>query len=112
MIVMLISLTSFSQSKSIWKSIKESEVSSQAKVSRNSTPRNFELYQLDLNALKATLLNAPLRDIKGISKIVIESNSQLLVLGAHGHKGIKDLLFGSTVEAVRHKLDIPVLVVK
>ncbi len=49
---------------------------------------------------------------KGISKIVIETNSQLLVLGAHGHKGIKDLLFGSTVEAVRHKLDIPVLVVK
>jgi hypothetical protein len=72
MIVMLISLTSFSQSKSLWRSVKESEVTSQEKVRRNSTPRNFELFQLDLNSLKALLINAPLRDSKGKSKLIIE----------------------------------------
>lgn len=72
MILVLVSFTSFSQSKSVWKSINDSEVSSLAKVSRNSIPRNFELLQLDLNALKATLLNAPMRDSKEISKVVIE----------------------------------------
>ncbi len=33
-------------------------------------------------------------------------------MGAHGHKGLKDLIFGTTVEGVRHKVMIPVLVVK
>jgi manganese transport protein len=32
-------------------------------------------------------------------------------MGAHGHKGFKDLLFGTTVDAVRHKVKIPVLIV-
>ncbi|WP_396157773.1 reprolysin-like metallopeptidase [Flavobacterium sp.] len=72
LIVMLISLTSYSQSKSLWKLVKESEVTSQEKVRRNSTPRNFELYQLDLNSFKALLINAPLRDSKGKSKLIIE----------------------------------------
>jgi len=35
----------------------------------------------------------------------------MLVMGAHGHKGIKDYIFGETIESVRHKLSIPVLIV-
>ena len=35
----------------------------------------------------------------------------MLVIGAHGHSGLKDLIYGQTVDAVRHELDIPVLVV-
>jgi len=34
------------------------------------------------------------------------------VMGAHGHKFLKDLIFGATVDTVRHRVDIPVLVVK
>jgi len=72
MILTLISLTSFSQSESIWKSIKASEVTSLVKVKRNSMPRNFEVFQLDLNSLRATLLKAPMRDSKETSRVVIE----------------------------------------
>jgi subtilisin-like proprotein convertase family protein len=72
MIVLLVSTASFSQSKSIWKSINESELSTQAKVNRSSFPRNFELFQLDLEALKASLATAPKRDSKGKSKLIIE----------------------------------------
>ena len=36
----------------------------------------------------------------------------LLVMGAHGHKGLKDIIFGTTINAVRHDLDIPILVVR
>jgi manganese transport protein len=36
----------------------------------------------------------------------------LIVMGAHGHKGIKDLIFGTTINAVRHNLKIPLLVVR
>jgi manganese transport protein len=35
----------------------------------------------------------------------------LVVMGAHGHRGLKDLIFGTTISAVRHKLRVPLLVV-
>ena len=36
----------------------------------------------------------------------------LIIMGAHGHKGIKDLIFGTTINAVRHNLKVPLLVVR
>ncbi|MCX2480353.1 Nramp family divalent metal transporter [Pedobacter sp. MC2016-15] len=47
-----------------------------------------------------------------IAEISKNNGLQLLVMGAHGHKGLKDLIFGTTVESVRHKVTIPVLVVR
>lgn len=47
-----------------------------------------------------------------IAKIVNKSDIDFLVMGAHGHKGFKDLIFGSTVDTVRHNVKIPVLVVR
>ena len=49
--------------------------------------------------------------IKEIVRIVRESNAEMLVMGAHRHTGLKDYLFGETIEAVRHELPIPVLIV-
>lgn len=46
-----------------------------------------------------------------IVRLVKESGAELLVIGAHGHSGIKDWLYGSTIDVVRHKLKIPVLIV-
>ena len=48
---------------------------------------------------------------KEIIRIAKESNADMLVIGAHGHSGIKDLIYGETTDAVRHGLSIPVLVV-
>ncbi len=49
--------------------------------------------------------------VKEIVRIVTEKNADILVIGAHGHRGVKDILYGQTVNAVRHELKIPVLVV-
>lgn len=49
---------------------------------------------------------------KAISSIVKESEIDFLVMGAHGHRAIKDLIFGTTVEAVRHQVNIPVLIIR
>ncbi len=49
---------------------------------------------------------------QGISKIVNQSGAELLVIGAHGHRGIKDLIYGETINNVRHLVKIPVLVVQ
>src|SRR5215470_17441126 len=35
----------------------------------------------------------------------------LIVMGAHGHRGVKDLMFGNTINAVRHEVSVPVLAV-
>jgi manganese transport protein len=35
----------------------------------------------------------------------------LIVMGAHGHRGLKDLIFGNTINGVRHEARAPVLVV-
>ncbi|WP_330442433.1 Nramp family divalent metal transporter [Flavobacterium sp. C4GT6] len=40
------------------------------------------------------------------------SHYDILILGAHGHNWIKDIIFGTTVDAVRHKVKIPVLIIK
>ena len=49
--------------------------------------------------------------VKEIVRIVKENDADMLVIGAHGHTGLKDLIYGETVNAVRHELKIPVLVV-
>jgi manganese transport protein len=49
---------------------------------------------------------------KVITKAVEETNADLLVLGAHGHQGLKDFIFGATANSVRHRVRIPVLIVK
>lgn len=48
---------------------------------------------------------------KAIPAIVSAGDFDLLILGSHGHSGFKDLLFGTTVNKVRHRVGIPVLVV-
>ena len=35
-----------------------------------------------------------------------------MAMGAHGHTGFKDLIFGTTINAVRHQVKVPLLVVK
>jgi manganese transport protein len=49
---------------------------------------------------------------KELVRMVDEEKIDLLLMGGHGHRGIKDLLFGSTVAPVRHELRIPVIIVR
>lgn len=46
-----------------------------------------------------------------IVRITREEKAGLLVMGAHGHRGMEDILYGDTINKVRHELRIPVLVV-
>ncbi len=49
---------------------------------------------------------------KSIPKKVKQFNADLLVMGAHGHHLLKDLIFGTTVDSVRHRVQIPVFIVR
>ena len=49
---------------------------------------------------------------KEIVRYARDIQPDLLVMGAHGHGGFKDLIFGNTINPVRHELNIPILVVR
>lgn len=46
-----------------------------------------------------------------IPEIIKAQQMDLLIMGAHGHQTIKDILLGTTIDEVRHKIKIPLLVV-
>ncbi|MBI1803300.1 MAG: Nramp family divalent metal transporter [Ignavibacteriae bacterium] len=47
-----------------------------------------------------------------IVKLAGETKVDILVMGGHRHRGLKDIIFGASISEVRHKLSIPVLVVQ
>ena len=49
---------------------------------------------------------------KAIPAIINQNNFDLLIMGAHGHTLVKDIIFGTTVDTVRHRVQVPVLVVR
>ncbi len=52
--------------------------------------------------------NSPAREI---ATAVQELQPDLLVMASHGHRGFKDLIFGTTINSVRHHVKIPMLIV-
>ena len=52
------------------------------------------------------------RPNKVIPNIINAGNFDILVMGTHGHTGFKDLIFGTTVDKLRHKISIPLFIVK
>lgn len=53
-------------------------------------------------------LGDPPREILKLAK---EQNCDLIAMTTHGHRLIGDILFGSTIEYVRHRTHIPLLVI-
>ena len=49
--------------------------------------------------------------VNEIARLTTESNADMLIMGSHLHRGFMDYLYGETVDKVRHKVKIPVLVV-
>ncbi len=46
-----------------------------------------------------------------IARICKVENLELLIVGSHGHKILGDIIYGSTVNEVRHRVKIPVLAI-
>jgi manganese transport protein len=46
-----------------------------------------------------------------IARICKQDEIELLIVGSHGHKFLKDIVYGSTVNEVRHKVRVPVLAI-
>ncbi len=49
---------------------------------------------------------------KAIVRCAAQIQPDLVIMGAHGHRSLKDILFGTTIDPVRHDLEIPILIVR
>ena len=49
---------------------------------------------------------------QGILKAAEDQKCDLIAMTAHGHRLLGDLLYGSTINEVRHKAQVPVLLVR
>ncbi|TRW22787.1 iron/manganese transporter [Flavobacterium zepuense] len=81
----------------------------------NSDKEYLDQYKKSLEELGYTVstrlsFGSPKKEIPKI--ITTDDTFDILILGAHGHNFFKDLIFGTTVDAVRHKVKIPVLIIK
>jgi nucleotide-binding universal stress UspA family protein len=47
----------------------------------------------------------------GILKIADDENCDLIAMTTHGHRFLKDLIYGNTITQVRHRAQVPVLLV-
>ncbi|MDP1747633.1 MAG: Nramp family divalent metal transporter [Bacteroidota bacterium] len=79
-----------------------------------SDKENLEKYRLELVS-KGYKIETKLgfgNPKKSIPEIVNNTSCDLLVMGAHGHRALKDMIFGTTLDAVRHNVKVPVLIVR
>jgi manganese transport protein len=67
--------------------------------------------RLQENGCKVTTVLGFGSSKKVIPNLVLEHQAQLLVMGGHGHRTFRDLIFGETVNYVRHRVEVPVLIV-
>jgi manganese transport protein len=79
-----------------------------------SDTENLEKYKSNLEELgyKIEITIGYGSAAKAICEVVNAKELDLLVMGVHGHSGISDIIFGTTVEKVRHRVKIPVLIIK
>lgn len=51
------------------------------------------------------------KPVQELVRLMSEFGADLVVLGAHGHRFLSDLIYGSTADALRHRISCSVLVV-
>ena len=78
---------------------------------RDQAQLDTYVQQLRDNGYDATSALGYKNRAKEIVRLVKECEAEMLVVGAHGHSGLKDIIYGETVNTVRHSLKIPVLMV-
>jgi len=89
------------------------EMSSTAEVKAGRDYLSSVLQELEKQSVKAELLiYHSNRAADEIIRAAREYKVDLIVMGSHGHGRLGDLIYGETIERVRHSVPVPLLVVK
>ena len=82
---------------------------------REKASEYLESYQKDL--IDSGIKNTKILFLSGepefqLAKEINEGSYDLVAMGTHGHKGFKDLLYGSVSTSLKHHVKTPLLLVK
>jgi len=79
----------------------------------HSDQERLEVYTTELTELGVeTSFDLGFGDpVAGLVELVERHRPDLVVLGSHGHRGVADFVHGTSVERLRHRIQVPVLVV-
>lgn len=86
--------------------LKESDEMKQDKAYLQETAKKLESEGLKVSVLLA-LGNPP----EEILEVAEKESCNLIAMTSHGHRFLGDVFYGSTIEEVRHKATIPILVI-
>ena len=50
--------------------------------------------------------------VQALSELIIRHEADIAVFGSHGHRGIRDLIFGTTANRVKDRVAIPILIAR
>ena len=59
-----------------------------------------------------TAITHSVKPRREIVRYAAEIQPDLVIMGAHGHRRLKDLILGNTIDPVRHELRVPLLIVR
>lgn len=78
-----------------------------------SDQERLELYNSELTELGVdTMFDLGFGEpVEQLASLIEQHRPDLVIIGSHGHKGVGDLVHGTTVDALRHRVNVPVLVV-
>ena len=68
--------------------------------------------ELEKNGLKVRTILVQGEPADGILSVADQEKCDLIAMATHGHKFVKDLILGSVAENIRHRTDIPVLMIR
>lgn len=87
--------------------LRESEEMQKDRAYLNETAARLAAEGLQVDAVLAT--GDPTKEITAAAD---REGCDLIAMATHGHRWVKDFLFGSVAEAVRHRTLVPVLMVR
>jgi len=68
--------------------------------------------QLRREGFSVTLRHGAGKPAEEILKIAREEKCDLIAMATHGHRFLSDLIYGATIDQVRHESDIPMFLVR
>lgn len=67
--------------------------------------------KLEENGLSVETILGMRNRVVEIVELIKENDIDLLIMGAHKHKAVKDFLYGETINKVRHNIEVPIMIV-
>ncbi len=68
--------------------------------------------EVQAQGVPVELRHASGKPADAILKVARECGCDLIAMATHGHRGLSDILYGETIEKVRHESEIPVFLIK